>query len=216
MNISPRRIGLRSCLGLTIAYGAVLIIALFSPWLFNAAISASLFIPGKLGLVERKTPADNLSLIVPGREVLHFVHPGKYHIHRNVAAIHFYNISLVSNRTGEAVEIMGIPRKDVPGDDTPLFEFNIEEPGFYAMTVAVTGRTSDQREVLTLVPYVGNQNGAVAFFAMPIQLAIIGLAGWGAYYGLNRKKIRAEKALQASKQTEFEGWLAEERQRKQH
>lgn len=177
------------------------------------SMPAALFIPEKLGLVEQPGPETKVSLIVPGQEEVQFVWAGTYQIYRNVTKNYFYKIVLVSQATGESVEVRALPRSGTP-EELPLYEFEIEEPGDYTVTVSYLGQAPDNPEVLTILPYAGNQNATVAFFAAIAQVILVAVAGRGIYYLINRRKIQAEVALQEEKRNEFDNWLEEERQRK--
>lgn len=184
--------------------------AFLCAWLFDEAVQAALFIPNKLGLVERPGPETKVSLIIPGQEEVHFSWAGTYQVYRNTTEYNDYKIYLLSLATNRPVEIEPLPRLDAP-DDLPLFEFEIEEPGDYLINVTYIRGPADGREVLTILPTVTNQNATVAVLAGICQAAVLLVALWGLYYLLWGRKIRAEAA---ARKAVFENWLAEAREKR--
>jgi hypothetical protein len=213
-HISGRSLGVGTVLGI-IVWLVTLILAAFSLWLFDFAIQAALFIPDKLGLVERPGPETKVSMIIPGQEEVHFSWVGTYQVYRNTDEYNDYKIYLMSLATNRPVEVVPLPRLDVT-EDLPLFEFEIEEPGDYLVNVTYISGPANGREVLTMLPNVTNQNATVAVIGGIIQVLLFSVAGWGIYYWLNRKKFQAQAVQQKERRTEFESWLAETREKRKH
>ena len=184
----------------------------------DAAYSAALFIPGKLGLVPEVT-ADEIIEIEGGQDTLvTLARNGRYRIFADKLIAPNTIITLTSQPDGQIVEVTSLyePGKALVAIDldAPQYVFTVDKAGSYVVeTSAIIGEPVPSEVRYIIKPYVGNRQATLAIFGGLAQIALLAFMISFVYRWINREKIEAEKVAKEESRGEWEAFFDEEKRR---
>jgi hypothetical protein len=183
-----------------------------SPLILDAAEAIALFVPDRLGLVDHVAADEFIYIGATGDHPIHLARSGAYRVYSPYPLID-RTIVTVTTQGGRPVPVIPLYAPD-PFDpltaDDPQYAFDIGAAGAYTVTVG-----SFQPEIaLTIQPYVGDQNAAVAVLCGSVQCAAALLAAGLVYRRLTRAQRLAHAADQQARRDRMATFLDDPGRRK--
>ncbi len=195
-------------LGVLLMFPALIVGCLVLGLLFvpDYWVVPTLWMPDRLGLLQRTTEDQIATFFVTSSQPEFGVpHSGTYIL---LARGSFLGQPvLMSKRTGKRIALYNTNAINKYGvrnlDGVPVGEFTVDEPD----TVQIANWRKQSPEMYALAPDFGGRNTRVIAWSFILQLAAIVLAVGGLYYGINRNRIRQEKAAGAEKRDRLGQWM---------
>ena len=172
---------------------------------------ASLFIPQKLGIVDRVSSDEIIEMSGGQEKIVHLSRNGRYRIYSEEPLAVDTEITIISEDgvyTTEAVALNDGLRIYV---DEPQYVFDLDAAGSYTISAkSIDGKPIADNAIYTIVPYLGNQYAAVAILSGIIQVTLIAFGIRSLYRFVYKKRIQEEKESQDKKRGQFEAFIDEE------